>query len=148
MHKQRLPMNENKDVNPTTIESKTLVNPKIEEVLTPKPEIINAKLTQSIKEAIEEREIIQVQREKELYEKVIKERDRLLANDYIYKLIKEAVVNNYSSIEIKSDNIAITEKAVKSIPGLYLPPRIGCFNYGCGNVDREESSSVIVYFKE
>jgi hypothetical protein len=149
MHKQRLPMNENKDVNPTTIESKTLVNPKIEEALTPKPEIINPKLTQVIKEAAEERETIQLQREKELYEKVLKERDRLLEDDYIYKLIKEAIVNNHSSVEIKSDEITITEKAVRSIPGLYLPPRIiGCFNYGCGNVDREELSSVTVYFKE
>lgn len=114
----------------------------------PEPEIINPKLTQAIKEANEEREIIQAQREKELYEKVLKERDRLLEDDYIYKLIKEAVVNNHSSVEIKSDNITITEKAVKSIPGLYLSPRIiGCFNYGCGNAEREEPSSVIVYFQ-
>jgi hypothetical protein len=114
----------------------------------PEPEIINPKLTQAIKEATEEREISQAQREKELYEKVLKERDRLLEDDYIYKLIKEAVVNNCSSVEIKSDNITITEKAVRSIPGLYLPPKIiGCFNYGCDNADREEPSSVIVYFQ-
>lgn len=114
----------------------------------PEPEIINPKLTQAVKEANEERETIQALREKELYEKVLKEKDRLLEDDYIYKLIKEAVVNNCSSVEIKSDNIIITEKAVRSIPGLYLSPRIiGCFNYGCGNTDHEEPSSVIVYFR-
>lgn len=113
------------------------------------PEIINPKLTQAIKEANEEREIIQAQREKELYEKILKEKDRLLEDDYIYKLIKEAVVNNCSFVEIKSDNIAITEKAIMSIPGLYLPPRIiGCFNYGCSNANREETSSVIVHFQK
>lgn len=114
----------------------------------PEPEIINPKLTQAIKEANEEREIIQAQREKELCEKVLKERDRLLEDDYIYKLIKEAVVNNCSSVEIKSDDIKITEKAVMSIPGLYLFPKIiGCFNYGCGNAKRDEPSSVLVYFR-
>lgn len=125
-----------------------LINPKLQHPKIPEPEIINPKLTQAIKEANEERESIQAQREKELYEKVLKERDRLLENDYIYKLIKEAVVNNRSSVEIKSDNITITEKAVKSIPGLYLSPKIiGCFNYGCGNAEREEPSSVLVYFQ-
>ena len=129
---------------PETIHQTIEIIPKISE-----PETINPKLTQAIKEANEEREIIQAQREKELYEKVLKERDRLLEDDYIYKLIKEAVVNNHSSVEIKSDNTTITEKAVKSIPGLYLFPKIiGCFNYGCGNGEREEPSSVLVYFQK
>ena len=54
--------------------------PKITE-----PEIINPKLIQAIKEANEERESIQAQREKELYEKVLKEKDFYDFKLLIYK---------------------------------------------------------------
>ena len=99
MHRQRLPMNENKDATPSTSESKYPVNPKIEEALT-----------KGLLESLEKEE----QRKK-----LIKaEKERLLKDDYIYEKIKNAVSENRFHFVMCTNNDEITRDAINLIPGM------------------------------
>lgn len=99
MHKQRLPINENKSSKSNTNETKYLVNPKIEEAFS-----------EGVLESLEKEE-----HRKKLIQA---EKERLLKDDYIYEKIKNAVSENKFHFVMYTNNDEITRDAINLIPGM------------------------------